>query len=163
MAMHHHLLEISSEQLQQLVELIDQNQRIEAIQFIAEDTPLNQIQALRVLEVIQAERDTILETHAAAIASQPKPEPEPEPEPELIIEEVPDPVIEQSFKTTSNPAAVFSTESLAENTPAYAHQTPNSHAVSNVVDQIQTDHHKNLILIGIAIAVVIALLIWALS
>lgn len=155
MAMHHHLLEISSEQLQQLVELIDQNQRIEAIQFIAEDTPLNQIQALRVLEVIQAERDTILETHAAAIASQP--------EPELIIEEVPDPVIEQSFKTTSNPAAVFSTESLAENTPTYAHQTPNSHAVSNVIDQIQTDHHKNLILIGIAIAVVIALLIWALS
>ncbi|ANF82429.1 hypothetical protein A3K93_09615 [Acinetobacter sp. NCu2D-2] len=211
--MHQHLLKISPEQLQQLVSFIDQNQRAEAIDYIAEETSLNQIQALRVIEVIQNERETIFDEHTVAYENQPEEIFDENISPlenqaetvvditlsskeeysentlttqdetsnsDLNIEPSQEHLTTQAQTTESIQAPIFEhnatsdTQTIEPELPLFASETvatalkdsdthEQQHYVADVVDHIQSDNHKNLMIIGAVFVVVLAILIWAMS
>lgn len=58
--MQHLIEQLSHEQLIDIIELLENDQKANAIQYIAKHTPLNELHALKVIEAIVNEHDAVL-------------------------------------------------------------------------------------------------------
>ncbi len=59
--MQHLILKIKPEQLSDIIDLVDREQKLDAINYIADQTPLNEIQALRVIDAIVHDREQVMQ------------------------------------------------------------------------------------------------------
>lgn len=136
--MQHLILKIKPEQLSDIIQLVDHEQKLDAIHYIADQTPLNELQALRVIDAITHERDHVLKIQHEQTHSIPD-----------GIEAFQSPTISIESNSTEIP-------------PIHTSYQP-SDLINQRIEKTQTKNNTNLMVIGAIGIVLLMLLIWKLS
>lgn len=134
--MQHLILKIKPEQLSEIIHLVDQEQKLDAINYIADQTPLNEIQALRVIDAITHEREHVLRIQHEQIHAIP-----------------------EGLETFESSTVAI--ETSREATGQINHPEARD-SITDVIEEVHTGSPKNMILIASIGIILLALFFWIL-